>query len=43
MYCNKGVSLQLSAVCALSSPLHVMLLALLCCNLMTALLQDEEI
>lgn len=43
MYCNKGVSLQLSAVCALSSPLHVMLLALLCCNLMTALLQDGDI
>lgn len=34
MYCNTDISLQLSAACALSSPLLVMLLALLWCNLM---------
>lgn len=39
-YCNPDVGLQLSTVFTISSPLKVMLLALLCCSLMTALLQD---
>lgn len=41
MYDNPDVSLQLFAVFAISSPLNVMLLVLLCCSLMTALLQDR--
>lgn len=39
-HCNPDVGLQLFAVFAISSPLNVMLLALLCCSLMTAFLQD---
>lgn len=40
IYCNPDVGLQLSTVFTISSPLKVMLLALLYCSLMTALLQD---